>query len=526
MAFVTSLRGWASARLLLPCLTLALAGCATPPSSCSATGDDVVCTAQGALRGSVEGDTLSFKGVPYARALRWQAPADTPGWDGVRDATRYGPVCPQLQGNNVVGDEDCLTLNIWRPRTAPQKPLPVMVFLTGGGNHAFSGQGAAVFGGVRYSGERLVPEGVVFVSFNYRLGALGFLAHPSLAVDSVSGNYGTQDQLAMLRWLQRHIAAFGGDPQRIMLFGTSAGGGNICTLMAAPAARGLFHRAAMQASVPTGCELPTLAQAEQGTGAQVAAKLGCTGGDAAACLRSKPMADVVRAVPGTFGLLPRLYGPVVDGRLVPEQPLATIRRGAHASMPVIVGNSTQETMLFVNSVGPVTDATSYEGAIARVFGAAQVARIAQAYPLSAHASPRDALVKLSTDALFTCQSRRVTRALAAHQAHAVYRYLFDHALENDPALKAQGAVHTVEHPFFFAWQGSYQPTAADLAVQRELVSRWVALARDGRLPGDRWPNAVPGDAYLRIAPQTLAAQGDAGAQCDFWDTVPLPSPHL
>ena len=502
---------------------------------CVTTGGDVVCTEQGALRGTTENGMLAFKGIPYAKppvgSLRWQPPSPPEAWTGVRDASRFGAICPQLSGQNVIGDEDCLTLNVWAPATPSASPLPVMVFLPGGGNHAFSGQGAPVFGGVSYNGGALVPEGVIFVSFNYRLGALGFLAHAALSAERaerVSGNYGNLDQVAMLQWLQRNIAAFGGDPHRIFLFGTSAGGGNICALMTAPSARGLFHGAAMQASVPTGCELPTLADAEQGTGQRVAQALGCTA-DVAACLRGKSTAEIVRAVPGTFGLFPRIYGPNVDGWLFPEQPRALIERGTYRHMPVIVGNSAQETMLFVNSVGPVTDEASYAAAIERVFGADAAARIVQRYPATAYPSPRQALVQLTTDALFTCQSQRVARSLARAQRQPVYRYLFDHTLENDPELRAQGAVHTVEHVFFFPWQGSYRPTSTDLEIQRLLVGDWAELARAGRLgsAGSRgWPRAAHGDAYFLISADPSPKQGDGGAQCDFWDTVQLPWPHL
>jgi para-nitrobenzyl esterase len=519
-----------------------LAGCAsgTGPgggsAGCSETGPGVVCTAQGAVRGVPEGGTLAFKGIPYAAApvgpRRWAPPEPAPSWPGVRDGSRFGAICPQLAGPQVVGEEDCLTLNVWTPVTPPARPLPVMVFLTGGGNHAFSGQGAPVFGGVNYNGQQLVPEGVVYVSFNYRLGALGFLAHPGLSAeraDKLSGNYGSLDQVAMLRWLQANIAAFGGDPKRITLFGTSAGGGNICTLMAMPAARGLFQRVAMQSSVPTGCELPTLQQAEASTGTRVAQALQCSGTDAATCLRGKAMADVVRAVPGSFGVQPRLYGPVVDGRHVPEQPIAAIERRAHAAVPVIIGNSTQETMQWAGGMGPVTDAASYQAALAKVYGAEVVPRIMAVYPLGAYPTPHAALMRLTTDSFFTCQSRRVARSLARSQAEPVYRYLYAHALDNDADQRALGAVHTIEHVMFFPWQGKYQPSAADRAVQAPMLKRWAsfaAMAEPATAGGPAWGAAQQGDRYLLIGAASEAKQGDGGAQCDFWDSVRLPSPHL
>ncbi len=511
---------------------LLLAGCATGPAPCQADGAEVVCTAQGAIKGTPENGTLAFKGIPYAQPpvgpLRWRAPQPPQPWQGVRDGSRFGAICPQLNGQQVVGDEDCLTLNVWTPQAKAAKPLPVMVFFTGGGNHSFSGQGAGVFGGVSYNGQKLVPEGVVYVSFNYRLGALGFLAHPALdaeRAEHVSGNYGSLDQIAMLRWLQRNIAAFGGDPQRIMLFGTSAGGGNICTLMTAPAAKGLFQRAAMESSVPTGCEIPTLADVEGSTGRRVAQALGCEQGDTAACLRGKDTAEIVRALPGTFGLFPRFYGPNVDGVVFTEQPMAAIARGAHAHMPVIIGNNAQETMQFVGSVGPVPDMASYEAGVRKVFGDAAAPRILAAYPASAYTTPRDAMVQLTTDALFTCQSRRVARALAKAQREPAYRYLFAHALENDPEQKALGAVHTVEHAFFFPWQGKYSPDETDLAVQRLMIGHWTTLARDGQLPA-AWPAALPGDTFLRVGKQDAQTATDDMAKCDFWDGVPLPWPHL
>jgi para-nitrobenzyl esterase len=524
---------------------LVLSGCAAvggPQTArdgqCAAAGPDIACTEQGAIRGVAGADTVAFKGIPYAKppvgSLRWRPPEPPVNWQGVRDGSRFGASCPQLAGNAVTGEEDCLTLNVWRPRQITDKPLPVMVFLIGGGNHAFSGQGSPGFGGVSYNGEKLAPEGVVYVSFNARLGALGYLAHASLGAEraeNVSGNYGSLDQIAMLRWLRHNIGAFGGDPNRIFLFGTSAGGGSICALMSSPMARGLFHGASMQSSVPTGCEMQTLAEAEQGTGRRVVQAVGCDGAaDTAACLRSKSVKDIVEAVPGTFGVLPRIYGPNVDGHVFPAQPLAMIARGDYAAMPVIVGSSTQETMQFVNAVGPVTDAASYAGAIEKVFGAAARERVQSAYPLSAYSSPRAAFVKLTTDALFTCQSRRVARTLAAAQTQPVYRYLFAHSLENDPEQKALGAVHTIEHAFLFPWQGAYRPTENDLGVQRLMVRHWTGAARDGRLHeagAMAWTPTQPrNDAYLEIGPAAQVKSGPADAHCDFWDTVKLPWPHL
>ena len=266
----------------------------------------------------------------------------------MRDGSRFGAICPQIIGQEIKGDEDCLTVNAWRPRVKPAQALPVMVWLTGGGNHLLSGQGSVGFGGLTYSGEKFVLQGVVFVSYNLRLGVLGFLAHPALDAErpeKISGNGGSLDQIAMLRWLKENIAAFDGDPNKIFLFGTSAGGGNICALMTSPQTRGLIHGVAMQSGVPSGCEIQTADNARNGTGVKVAAAVGCEpAADVAACLRGKSIAVIVSAVPGTFNVLPRVYGPNVDGHIFLDQPLKLIMEGKYLPMPVIIGNTSEETM--------------------------------------------------------------------------------------------------------------------------------------------------------------------------------------
>jgi para-nitrobenzyl esterase len=501
-------------------------------------GPDISCTEQGAIRGVVEGETLAFKGIPYAQApvgpLRWKPPQPPQHWDNVRDGGRYGAICPQLVGNEVKGAEDCLYLNVWRPRQMADRRLPVMIWLTGGGNHSLSGEGSGGFGGVVYNGLGLVPQGVVFVSYNLRLGALGFLAHPALdaeRAEKISGNYGSLDQVAMLQWVHRNIAAFGGDPNQVFLFGTSAGGGNICALMTSPLTRGLIHGVAMQSSVPSGCEIQTLADAEAGTGARLVKALGCdSAGEVAACLRAKSVEDVVSAVPGNFSVLPRVYGPNMDGHVFPEQPIKLIEQSQYPAMPAIIGSTTGETLGWADSAGKIIDEASYAAAIDKVFGAAARERIVKLYPANAFASPRHAFAQVTTDAEFTCASRRVGRAFARSQKPQVYRYLFARALENDAALKALGPTHTVEHPFLFAWQGKYRPDDAEHVIQRQMVGYWTRMAKSGDPNGGgspEWPAASQGrDPYLEIGVAMTAKTGDAGAHCDFWDETPLLWPHI
>jgi len=526
------------AALAVAIMTSISAVAAAQPASCMVSEADLACTEQGSVRGVPEGETLAFKGIPYAKpptgALRWRPPEAPARWHGVRDGSRLGAMCPQLAGKEVKGEEDCLYLNIWRPREKPGQALPVMVWLTGGGNHAFSGQGMPFFGGVVYNGEQLVSQGVIFVSYNLRLGALGFLAHPALDTErpeKISGNYGSLDQITMLQWLRRNIGAFGGDPFRIFLFGTSAGGGNICALITSPLTRGLIQGVAMQSSVPVGCEMQTLADAENGTGRRVVKAVGCDGApDIAGCLRGKSVAEIASAVPGNFSVLPRVYGPNVDGHVFADQPIKLITDRQYPPMPVIIGSTTGETKSWADSARPVTDQSSYAAAIEKLFGADARDRILAVYPASAYATPRDAFAQLTTDAEFTCQSRRVARALSQAQKEPVYRYLFNHVLENDPELKALGPTHTVEHPFFFAWQGKYQPSDSDRTVQRYMTGYWTRMAKTANPNGGgdpEWPAySTETDAYLEIGATTAAKSGPAEAHCDFWDTVPLLWPHV
>jgi len=287
----------------------------------------------------------------------------------------------------------------------------------------------------------------------------------------------------------------------------------------------------MQSSVPTGCEIQTLGDAEAGSGKRVVLAAGCdTAPEVAACLRGKSVVDIVSSVPGTFGVFPRIYGPNMDGHIFPDQPLKIIARRDYPAMPVIIGNTTEETIQFVNAVGAVTDAASYSAAIEKVFGSAARERILATYPASNYPTPRAAFVQLTTDAQFTCQSMRVSRVLFRAQKEPVYRYLFAHALENDPQLKALGANHTVEHPFFFPWQGRYRPTPADLIVQQRMIGYWTQFVRSGNPNGGgnpQWSAYSPeNDAYLEVGAAPVAKRGPADAHCDFWDTVNLPWPHL
>ena len=257
---------------------------ATKPSGAT------VVTDRGAVRGTAAAGVTDWLDIPFAAPpvgpLRWAAPELPACWRGVRSTQAFGPPCPQLDNGTVIGSEDCLSLNVWKPANAKATaPRAVMVFVHGGGNQ--QGSASNVVSGVTlYDGANLARTGdVVVVTVQYRVGALGYLASPSLASGTQpAGNYGLLDQVAALQWVQGNIGAFGGDPKRVLLFGESAGAVDTCMLVASPLARGLFSRALMESGA---CGASDTATSER-VASDFAQAAGCTGADVAACLRALP----------------------------------------------------------------------------------------------------------------------------------------------------------------------------------------------------------------------------------------------
>jgi len=490
----------------------------------------VVCTEGGAVQGTFEAGARAFRGIPYTAPpigeLRFRPPQPAQPWPGVLRADRVGPVCPQLQANVVIGSEDCLTVNVWTPATRSAEPLPVMIFLTGGGNQGSSGS--------NYDGAMMASrENLVFVTYNLRLGVLGFLAHPALGrerPEGISGNYGSLDQIAMLRWVRSNIAQFGGDPDRVFLFGTSAGGLNICALLASPMTRGLFHGVSMQSSVPTGCELQTMKDLEERTGEAVARETGCVGAaDVAACFRGLTVEQIVSAVPGAVNIYPRWYGPNVDGHVFPEQPIEAIRSGRHSRMPVLIGTTLDETRTFLNAVDPIDDAARFTQVVGDLFGGENRDAIVQRYPITGYESPRLALEAVANDAYFNCPTRRIARALVDNQGEPVFRYLFTHTLQTNEVTRARGSSHTLEHRFLFA-MAEEESTDDELALHDLMVGYWSRMARTGDPNGEgapHWPRYdANADPYMELSTNPGARANLSGGLCDFWDTVQLPWPRL
>lgn len=512
----------------LPILFIAL--------SLSTQASEIVRTNQGLLRGSSEGKTWAYRNIPYAApplaALRWRAPLPAAPWEGVRDATQWGTMCPQFDGNGgLEGNEDCLQLNVWAPAgDITQELRPVMVWIHGG---AFvQGGAAAQSSGVHiYDGRRLAEKtGNIIVTVNYRLGPLGWLAHPGLANGAEgAGNYGTLDQIAALRWVQHNIGAFGGDRDRVMIFGESAGGASVCSLLASPLAAGLFHSAAIQSG---GCIAKPLEQATA-FGLELSEKAGCGGAaDPAACLRALDVEAVLSAVPvnvdigaGKFGP----YGSVLDGVVLPESPMEAIEAGHHNRVPVIIGSNNDETG---RSAPLIRTNAEYVAAVRQLFPTPALASaVLAAYPASDYPSPRAAYVALTSDATFICGARRSARALHANQLQPVWRYNLSHVPDNAaPALRAAGAWHGIDVPYLFDSLESlpgYVPGEGDRQVSDTMADYWGRLARVGYVNGPdsfHWNEYRLDDITLQLEAPLDRQVDYRQRQCNFWELFTLARP--
>lgn len=492
---------------------------------------DAIPTDHGSVSGFQDQQTMAYLGIPFAAPpvgpLRWQPPTEPKIWQGTRQATAFSPPCPQVDDNGaVIGNEDCLYLNVWKPLAASAGAnLPVMVFVHGGGNT----QGSAsklLDGFPLYDGQRLAERGqVVVVTLQYRLGALGFLVHPALAAENpqrVSGNYGLLDQIAALGWVQRNIRAFGGDPSRVLLFGQSAGALDTCMLVTSPLARGLFSRALMESG---SCNAKSAAE-RANEGELLVAAVGCgRSANPTACLRQLNAATLVRAVDtspvSSLGIVTTVFGPNVDGYVLPVAPIDALDSGQHNPVSFVIGANADETSTFGIPITLTED--EYQLAVQTVFDPSQTDAVLAQYPVNAYGSPRDALVAATTDAQFVCPARRIARSAANHQNPPVFRYFFTHGL-NNPAGGFSEAGHGVDLLFVFQQMGvdpSYSPTAEDQALESAMLGYWTRFAATGDPNGGQainWPQyAADADPYLELATPIRSGTGVRTAQCDFWD---------
>jgi para-nitrobenzyl esterase len=494
----------------------------TSPSQGQSTGL-VVTTAGGAVRGKAVAATDEFLGIPYAAppvgALRWQPPRPAAPWHGVRQAVSYAQHCPQPSSpfGAAGASEDCLFLNVFAPAGARASNLPVMVWVHGGSLRTGESDD--------YNPAGLVRDGVVVVTINYRLGALGFLADAALASrpGGPSGNYGLMDQQAALRWVQRNIRGFGGNPGDVTLFGESAGGLSTLSQLVSPGARGLFQRAIVESGTYQLTQQP-LAAAEA-AGQAFAAKAGCAA-NTAACLRRLPVSTIL-ADQNPVG-----YTPDIDGSVLNQSIKTALASGQFNRVPVMIGTNHDEYRLFVAGyqfVGKHVTAANYQSMIASTLnvGPAVASAIAAQYPLSRYPSPPIALGAVGTDAIFACHALTAEKSLSRYVP--VYAYEFND--ENAPELLLPavgfpyGAAHASELPYLFgpatiAQQGPFTKAQQQLAAA--MKQDWTSLAKTG-VPAVGWPRfSGASQQILSLVPPQPRTETDFATQhhCAFWAPEP------
>ncbi|MBI4701549.1 MAG: carboxylesterase family protein [Deltaproteobacteria bacterium] len=497
-------------------------------------GGDVVVTTGGPAKGTSIGEARAWLGIPYAApplgALRFKAAQPVVAWAEPREASEVGPICPQrdMMTGKYVSDssEDCLTLNVWAPSAAPGAPLPVMVWLHGGGFVVGSGHGEGT-----YSGEHLAPAGpVVLVTVNYRLGPLGFLAHTALSAEDPghpwSGNYGLEDQRFALEWVRDNIAAFGGDPTNVTIFGESAGGISVVAHLVSPQSKGLFARAVVQSGPAESLMMP-LAWGEA-QGADFAKTAGCEGdgAKAIACLRAKKAEEIVAAQPQEpflFGSGPS-WAPWVDGHVLPEAGPKALAAGDVNAGPVLLGSNKDEGTLFIAlaKLGDITEQQYAQIVKSLPYTAAHADAVLGEYPASAYDKPADALTDVVGHGLFNCSTRRTARALRKNGAQ-VFLYYFTR--EVDFVLGDWGAFHSAELAFLFGTKelGVTPLAAEDKPLSEAMMGYWTRFAQGGDPNGAGavvWPEYdQPGDQHL-VLDLAIATGSDLLAdKCDFWDSI-------
>ena len=450
----------------------------SPPQSDGAA--PVVRVEQGVLAGAADGGVESYKGVPFAMppvgALRWRMPRPPESWNGERSAADYGAICiqPPANGDPGVGplpmSEDCLTLNVWTPADRGAAPLPVMVWIHGGGYNNGSGTAAL------YDGTNLSKRGVVVVTINYRLGRLGFFDHPALAAERAPGepaaNYGLMDQIGALEWVRANAAAFGGDAGNVTIFGESAGGAAVTQLMVAPSARGLFHRAVVQSGMG---RQRSAALALDRPGRPSAQSLGWAWARGAG-LAAEATADDLRAVPAERLLspMPAFYSDnlIIDGVVLTEDVAEAFAAGRQAPVPLILGANSAEFWWIRPS-----DAGAYGRTDDAMTGAEHDALLA------AYGGAEGYDQHVVSDLIFNEPERYLARLHAA-AGHPTYLYRFDVVPDSNPEPSG-GATHASERPYVFDNLHTVgRPMGErDARAAKAMVDYWTTFAARGNPNG-------------------------------------------
>jgi len=439
-----------------------------------------------------------FLGIPFAAQpvgdLRWRPPQPAPKWSGVREATEWGPACPQkpspwlpemLGIRKMETNEACLYLNVWTPELHPAKALPVLVWVHGGGNVEGSGEWPPL-------GVNLAKTGVVVVSFNYRLGAFGFFTYPGLDAESkhhASGNYGHLDQIAALEWVRRNIARFGGDPGRVTIAGQSSGSEDVCILMASPLARGLFEGAILESGTCVDSVYPKLSE-EETSGERLAKDLGVSAGpQAVAALRAIPAERILETAAGDDNVD---LEPNIDGWVLPQQPAVTFARGEQARIPVMLGTNEDEVSIFDSPlVGggnryPKT-VENYRAWLKREFGG-MADEVFAAYPVRQDAEVPEEFRTMFSDYDFAFSAWLLAKQMATTGRPA---YLYRFTYVGSGPFASLGAFHSEELMFLSGrYWTSWVKKPEDAQLARAIVGYWSNFVKTGNPNGGGlqvWP---------------------------------------
>ncbi len=459
-------------------------------------------TVAGSVEGSASADAKVqiFKGIPYAAppvgALRWKEPQPVPSWQGVRPAKEFAARCMQARVfddmvfRDAAPSEDCLYLNVWTPKVSPAAKLPVMVWIYGGGFQA----GAT--SEPRQDGEHLAHKGVVVVSMNYRLGIFGFFSHPELTRESphhASGNYGLQDQAAALQWVRKNIAAFGGDPENVTIFGESAGSFSVSALMASPLSKSLIHRAIGESGAFFGRTLNAkpLPDSEQ-DGVKFAQAVGADSLEKLRAMTSQQTLDAAMKDRNAFR-----FGPNIDGYFFPESPVDIYAKGNAAHIALLAGWNHDEGSyhMFFGADPPTKE--NYAKKVSQVYGE-KAPEVLRAFPGDTDDQAKRSADLLSTAGFIGYGTWKWIETQSKMGEASVYRYEFDEAppmpppAAGSPAPESHGAYHSAEIEFVFGMLDSkklpWRPE--DYELSEQMGSYWTNFAKTGDPNGaglPQWP---------------------------------------
>ncbi|MFA5879817.1 MAG: carboxylesterase/lipase family protein [Candidatus Margulisiibacteriota bacterium] len=486
--------------------------------------NEIINLDSGPISGMQKNGLKIYLGIPYAAPpigkLRWQAPKAVKPWKKVKSCIAFSASCPQSKGENVgKTSEDCLYLNVWTPAKKANEKFAVMVWIHGGGwscgSASSTGDGGSdIFG---YNGAKLAKKGVVFVSFNYRLGPFGFFAHPQLALESsrgTMGNYGFMDQIALLKWVKRNISKFGGDPNNVTIFGESAGSAAVSLHMISPYSQGLFHRGISESGGPCGLEYIMKQADYQMQNAIIDSQklvkaLKCDQTkDPIKAMRAKSSTEIIKAYP--FSLAPfssgLKFGPVADGDIIPDNPQKLYQMGKSFDLPLIIGSNADEGNLFYQAMS----VAKYKDWLKLNFGQ-HADEVFSMFPAAKDEDVRLAFDRLISVAAFTEPARFVARSRDGRKAKT-YLYHFTRVIPTDFG-RLVGAGHAMDIFYVFGIVDTKKGfPEADVELSNKMMDYWVNFAKTGD------PNS-PG------LPLWLAYETKTDQNIEFGDTIKI-NKHL